>query len=296
MTIGVLAVFLAVLLLPSDAYAWGAAGHLAISRQIADSLLLYGPHHLASLIAKNYQAFLLGSLSPDIFSVRDWFMQPSRPLIHGWDLAHRLVRDARGEEETAYSLGYISHLASDVICHNFFIPQYIFMCDHSLKITHLIAETRAEGYIGSLWTSKDLKELIDSNSSLDGFFARTAGLKPGELERNKRVLKRALSLKVKTGVDSLVCNLWSRSAKDINERIERHISLSVKLSLDSVRTPFSSKSLGYCPEGIGRINLSRIRRRLFIRLKSGRHFKRQREAGKFDYIHSVPEGLIANTI
>ncbi len=286
----VLVMTAAFLFVPTDALAWGTGAHLFISQNVVDALLLDGPSNLSSLIVRNYAAFALGNIMPDVLAFRDWFSKSPAPFIHDWATAHRLLKSARKEEEAAFSLGYLSHLSSDVICHNFFIPGFIFMWDHRLKITHIIAESQVEGYIGHPWPHDEVAGLLRHNQRLNEFFIITAGLGMKEFERHSAFIEKAMSFKVKCGIDNFAFNI-SANKNAFTERTDHHIRLSVNLSVDTLKKPFNSDSLNYCPEGEKRMNLSRIRRRLFIRLKSIKSFRKHREEGKFDYIHRVPGNL-----
>lgn len=284
-----------VLFIPSDALAWGIGTHLYVSQKVADAIILNGPYHLSSLIARNCTAFVLGNIAPDIFAFRDWFLRTSSPVMHGWAMAHRLFRAAENDAEEAFSLGYISHLSSDVICHNFFIPRFIFMWEHRLKITHIIAEAQVDGYIGCPWPPDELSRLFGHSQSLNAFFINAAGIGKKEYSRNSALLQKAMALKRKGGIDGLAFKINSK-AGSFAEKADYYIKLSANLSAAAVENPFTSSALGYCPEGEARIRLSRLRRRLSVRSKTIEKFRKEREEGKFEYIHRVPANLVTETI
>lgn len=286
---------MSLLFIPSDALAWGIGTHLYVSQKVADAIILNGPYYLSSLIARNYTAFVLGNIAPDIFAFRDWFFRPSTPVVHGWATAHRLFRAAENDAEAAFSLGYISHLSSDVICHNFFIPRFIFTWEHRFKITHIIAEAQVDGYIGCPWPPDDLSRLFGHSQSLNAFFIRTAGIGKKEYSRNSALLQRAMALKKKSGIDGLVLKINSRG-NSFAEKADYYIKLSANLAAVTIENPFTSNALSYCPDGEVRIRLSRLRRRLSVKSKSIERFRKELEEGKFEYLHRVPTNLITETI
>lgn len=273
--------------IPSDARAWGTGAHLYIARGVVDSMLLNGSGDLPAMLVRNYAAFALGNIMPDVFAVRDWFLKPTAPLVHGWTAAHRLLRASQKEEEAAFSLGYISHLSSDVICHNFFIPGYAFTRERMGGMAHIIAEARVEGYIGHPWGHDEVSRLLGLGGSLNEFFVTNAGLGTKEFKRHSALLENAFRLKVRSRLDDLAF----RTDSGISSKADSHIGLSIGLSANAVKRPFDSPALDYCPDGGKRIDLSMMRRRAFIRLKSFKSFRKRIDEGKFDYIHRVPQSL-----
>lgn len=290
------AMVLLFLAIPADAFAWGIGTHLYISRKVADAVALSGNGSVSSLVLSRQAAFMLGNIIPDIFAMRDWLLRPSPPFVHGWETAKRLLKAARNEDEASFALGYFSHLSADVICHNFFIPQHIFMSGNRMRAEHILAETRVDGGIGHPWRHSEVDGLFSENRPLAAFFLRTAGLKPAEFTLNSALLRKAISLKARSGVDSLVYRLCGGAGGGFGERAERHIDLSVNLAAEAVTDPLGARSLGYCPEGFTRISLSKRRRSAAVRSKSAERLKREIGEGRYEYIHRVPESLAAETV
>ncbi len=110
----------ALLATPSVAWAWGPVTHVMLSVQtlagsgnISDSLL--------SLIAAWPEVFLYGNLAPDIVQGRR-LQSRLRRHSHNWSVAFELMAAAREAAAQVFALGYLAHLASDVIAHNFYLP------------------------------------------------------------------------------------------------------------------------------------------------------------------------------
>ena len=289
--------FAALMALPEDALAWGIGAHMDIAKKTASSLFgCLGQNSYAAAAVKHFGAFLAGSLAPDMFVLKDWFLKPSKVILHNWELAHRLLRNAREDEEVAFGLGYVSHLSSDVICHNFFIPQYIFMWDHRLKFTHVFAETQVEGHLGKTFEADRINMIMRESRCLNSFFVRTAGLDRKTFERNRVLIGKAISFKQKTGIDGSVLRWSANNGKDFIERADEHLRLSLELSVQAVKNPFNSNALRYCPEGEMRINLSRLRRKASMKVKKPEAFRKEREAGKYNYIHRVPRHLVTEPV
>ena len=116
-----LAVALAVVLLdPSPALAWGPVTHIALGIQ-ALATVSTPDGVLQAVLAKLPEAFLYGGFAPDIVQGRR-LQSRLRRHSHNWSTGFGLLEAARAEKEQAFALGYLAHLAADVVAHNFFLP------------------------------------------------------------------------------------------------------------------------------------------------------------------------------
>lgn len=109
-----------VLLDPSPALAWGPVTHVALGIQ-ALATVSTPDGVLQAVLAKLPEAFLYGGLAPDIVQGRR-LQSRLRRHSHNWSTGLGLLDAARVERERAFALGYLAHLAADVVAHNFFLP------------------------------------------------------------------------------------------------------------------------------------------------------------------------------
>jgi hypothetical protein len=94
---------------------------------------------------------MYGCLSADFFIGKG--KQKSRKKNpHTWDGGLKFLKEAYDDRETAYALGFLSHLAADVIAHNFFIPNLLSIYPGRGKMGHLFWEIRSDYLIGSAYT------------------------------------------------------------------------------------------------------------------------------------------------
>lgn len=114
---------LVALLMPEGAYAWGMTTHIAIGQQILSSPTL--DLALSNLLNKAQNAYLFGSLLPDIVTLR-WDMlkmhKRGGKLIHSWKQGRHLLAQASTVEEQALAYGFLSHIAADEVAHRHLIP------------------------------------------------------------------------------------------------------------------------------------------------------------------------------
>ncbi len=131
---------LAILLTPSDAFAWGPVAHLDFALEVLTASAAATPA-IHSLIRRFPLDFLHGSLAPDHVIAKNLARDVTH--CHSWSVAYRLLMEARDTDEQteAFMLGYLSHLAADVVAHNFFVPRQVVR--HSkARVGHLYWEAR----------------------------------------------------------------------------------------------------------------------------------------------------------
>lgn len=115
----VLIVVVALLLVPTSALAWGPAAHLDLSLAVLGDLTLLAPA-LAALLKRYRDDFLYGSLAADITIGKN--LAPYQLHCHNWQVAFSVLDLAKRDDTRAFAWGYLSHLAADVVAHNYFVP------------------------------------------------------------------------------------------------------------------------------------------------------------------------------
>lgn len=132
---------LAVLVVPDEALAWGPGVHQAISGFLLGNLDLLPPA-VAGLLAQHPQAFLYGGLSADFLVGKGSRFKPGHS--HNWESVDRLLEVARTGTIATYALGYLAHLAADVVAHNHYVPGVLARTRRHGALTHLYVEMQAD--------------------------------------------------------------------------------------------------------------------------------------------------------
>ncbi len=112
-------VALAILLVPSDAQAWGPLAHLNFSAQALGQLGTVGPS-IRTLLEDFRSEFLYGSLAADIVVGKN--MARYLYHCHNWRVGFHVFDRAESGAEQAFALGFLSHLAADTVAHNYYVP------------------------------------------------------------------------------------------------------------------------------------------------------------------------------
>jgi len=159
-----------VLLHPQPAYAWGPVTHIALGVQMLATVITPG-HPLQAALANLPEVFLYGSLAPDIVQGRR-LQSRLRRHSHNWATGLGLLESARGEQEEAFALGYLAHLAADVVAHNFFLPaRYVGHFETGFA-SHIYNEARFDGLYGNDYRGLLLKLLALDFRTLDAMLDR----------------------------------------------------------------------------------------------------------------------------
>jgi hypothetical protein len=112
-------VALIILVAPSDAWAWGPAAHVDYGLEILKNAALLTPA-VRSLLLAHADDYLYGCCAADIVVGKNW--APELHHCHNWQVAFGMLGEAREERRRALVLGFMTHLAVDVVAHNFYVP------------------------------------------------------------------------------------------------------------------------------------------------------------------------------
>jgi hypothetical protein len=160
-----------VVLAPAPAFAWGPVTHIALGVQVLATVITPSTPLQAALVNLP-EVFLYGGLAPDIVQGRR-FQSRLRRHSHNWATGLGLMQSARGEREQAFVLGYLAHLAADVVAHNFFLPaRFIGHFDKGLP-SHIYNEACFDSLYERDYRELLLKLLAIDFSALDAMLKRS---------------------------------------------------------------------------------------------------------------------------
>src|SRR5512140_2935576 len=132
---------LAVLVLawPTHANAWGPLAHLSFSAQALQSLgLVQSP--VRALLEDFGNEFLYGSLAADIVVGKN--MARFLYHCHNWRVGFNVFKHAKPGAEESFALGFLSHLAADIVAHNYYVPYKTVVSYHKANTRHAYWELR----------------------------------------------------------------------------------------------------------------------------------------------------------
>jgi len=260
------------LLLPGEALAWGPGVHMAIGNNVLAHLHFFAPA-LASALAAHPEQYLYGCLSADIFIGKGCAYTPTHS--HNWDMGRALLRQAEEPEAQAYAYGYLSHLAADVIAHNYLVPNILGFSAGRGKFAHTYVEMLADLQVECPRKQASRIFRIPRPES-DDALVLTMGQKKLPFSIKKRIFSESLRLVEKRSYKNslrVFRDLLPFARKDVF--IAQAISYAQDMVLDLLQNPLRSPVMECDP--IGSSNLSQVR-----------HFQRKQRS----YYNNRGEGII----
>jgi len=111
---------LALLLVPSTAWAWGPLTHIYVANELFAYASLI-PAGIFSLMTRFRQDFLYGNLMADMILGKSHLPEEKSP--HNWATGMRFLEQAHTESEQAFAYGYLCHLAADTVAHGILLEE-----------------------------------------------------------------------------------------------------------------------------------------------------------------------------
>jgi hypothetical protein len=142
--IATLTCVLVLLLLPTDAMAWGIGVHLQTGAWILDNLGQL-PEPLRTLLSLYPNDYLYGCISADITLGKKYTHYLRH--CHSWRMGRKILKHASSESQQACAYGYLSHLAADTVAHSYFVPFKLMRTYNTMLLKHAYWELRFEAHV-----------------------------------------------------------------------------------------------------------------------------------------------------
>lgn len=141
---------LPLVLLPVDAHAWGLETHLFFAQWALAALPFVDPE-LRGAAVRLPALVLAGACLPDLALAGKILRLVAFRRSHEWSTLRRMAAAPRSDAERAVAIGYASHLLSDVVAHNDFVPEHESRIARVRHVTHAVAEFAMDEHVrGSL--------------------------------------------------------------------------------------------------------------------------------------------------
>lgn len=173
----------------TKALAWGPGVHTVIALNMLDNVLLILPS-IAGIISSFPLEFLYGCLAADFFLGKSKMKKAGQ--AHNWKGGFRLLGEANNDRETAYAYGFLSHLAADVVAHNFFVPNMIREYRSLRKKSHLYWEIRTDYLVGQRYTRIAKEVLSMDHRGCDELLKEISGKKKNGLGARKLIYTQSV--------------------------------------------------------------------------------------------------------
>ena len=227
---------------------WGPGIHL----HIADMLLekCEGVLKNIEFLKKYRNYFLYGSVAPDI-TLGKKYIREIEKHCHSWNTGFALLNNSKNDEERAVAYGYLVHLASDIIAHNYYIPKEMLASRGLRGIVHTVLELKADSIL-----FKDTKELLEEVLSVD-FSKENEFIKSNISEAvlpfgiNRKIFEYSLKGSKSHYFHGALKKVTSYEKWIIDKRkiLEEYYETSYALAFDILKNGADSIAVKYDPNG-----------------------------------------------
>jgi hypothetical protein len=253
------------LVVPDAAFAWGPATHTQIGLEVLRSLNLF-PAPVASLVAQHPIDFLYGSLAADISMAKKY--APVGRHCHHWHVAREVYRVA-GDDSRLRSaiLGYLCHLAADVLAHNSFVPRMLLLTSSTRALGHSYWEHRMDSDVGPEY-SRLARWIVTrfDHSRTDELFRRVLSSTLFSFSTNRRIFRGMIRISGNESWQAIFDSVIDNSRWDLDPtevaRYQRH---GFQLVGDFLIRDVEAYATGLDPIGAESLaEAKRIRRRVIM--------------------------------
>ena len=247
-----------VLITSDNAYAWGAGIHIMGGSYVLDHLNLILPQ--VAGILKNYPYdYLYGCISADIFIGKGSRRRDDH--CHNWSIAMKMLEIADSPWHLSFTYGYLSHLCADIIAHNFYVPNQLYLTTSTKKFGHIYWEYRSDAYIEKKYWKLANKIISRENSHNDEFMKDIFKSKNVPFHTKKRLYFQSIKLGDLESWQNMVSLISRNSRWDIPKNYIRYLQkLSLNLILDFLNHSSNSVCLSYDPVGSDNIRIAKKKR------------------------------------
>ncbi|MFW6054483.1 MAG: zinc dependent phospholipase C family protein [Thermodesulfobacteriota bacterium] len=227
--------------------AWGPGVHLALGNHLLGNLhLLAGP--VAAVIQAYQESFLYGCLSADILVGKG--KKLTRTHCHGWQAGLKLLDSVPEDNLKAYAYGYLSHLAADVVAHNYYVPNMLQLGKGKGKISHVYIEMQADRNI--CHNKADLKKILAKpQKKADSLLIDILNKPRFIFSFKKRLFRSGLALSRKQACSCYLDFMAEKTASDSDyfEYQDEMTKLSFYLIIDCLQNTENSVVSEFDPMG-----------------------------------------------
>jgi len=284
-------------LLPEPAYAWTPGTHIFLGEAVMRSLGAL-PAGIAELLGAFPYDFLYGSIAADTSIAKKY--APAGRHCHSWNVGQEIFERAHDEPLRAFSLGYLAHLAADVVAHNYYVPRQLAATSSTAALGHSYWESRFETHLGERHARRAREVILLDHTRSDAHLDRILSPTIFSTHTNRRIFRGMVYV---TDTES-----WQRIYRVVSEKsrwdlpeddVAAYVTRSYDYVMDFLVRLETSEPYTLDPSGDEPLRLAkRIRRAALqsggaeeVREEAERHFGMPRSA--LGYAASLAEPLYA---
>ena len=173
-------------LTPDTAWAWTPGTHVFLGDAVLRSVSLL-PGNVADLLRAFPVEFLYGSIAADTSIAKKYV--PIGRHCHSWAVGFEIHEAAVDEPLRAFALGYLSHLAADVVAHNYFVPRQLALTASTAGLGHSYWESRFETHLEGRSSRRARDLILHDHSRADALLDRILSPTLFSTSTNRRIFR-----------------------------------------------------------------------------------------------------------
>jgi hypothetical protein len=243
------------LICADGAWAWGPAVHTVISCNMIGSCAQILPA-IESIIQAFPHEYIYGGISADFFIGKG--QKKKKGHSHNWETGFSLLADVDNDKEAAYAYGFLSHLAADVVAHNYFVPDLVHRVSKWKRMGHFYSEAVADKFVDPVYL-KIARDVLAMDHGLCDTLLKSAAVRNGYgLKAKKHIYAQSVKISDYLYCLPVLSDLEINSSYNVeDEYMAFMIELSFKLVRDLLSYPDSSLCLSHDPIGSDNLRLAR---------------------------------------
>ncbi|MFI5214728.1 MAG: zinc dependent phospholipase C family protein, partial [Gemmatimonadales bacterium] len=219
-----------IVLMPHDAWAWSPGTHVFLGQSVLANLQLL-PGAVADLLRVYPVDFLYGSIAADTSFAKKYV--PAGRHSHSWHVGQEIFELAGSPRLRAFGLGYLAHLAADVVAHNYFVPRQLVVTSSTRALGHSYWEARFDFHLGEEYGRRAFEVIRYDHQENDAHLDRIISPTLFSVGVNRRLFRGMVQLGDLTSWNRVVEIAAQASRWDLKDvLVERHMAVSYDYVMD----------------------------------------------------------------
>ena len=255
---------------------WGPGIHLHIGNKLLNDTELEPKKK--EIICNNKKEFLYGTIAPDI-TLGKKYIKDLEKHSHIWKTGFNVVKKARTDKELALGYGYLTHLAADVIAHNYYLPKELLLANGLRNFRHTILEMKVDMIL-----YHDTYELIENvlkenYKKEDEYLKKIISKATLPFGINKKIFEYSLKTVKSEYINRTLKRLTKYEEWELKNKklIKKYHDYSYELAKNVLNEMENSKVANYDPNGkihldhskkqrktLGKVDLEKMGHRFYI--------------------------------
>lgn len=220
---------------PTPLHAWTPGTHIYLGETVLANLRAL-PGAVADLLRAFPFDFLYGNIAADSSIAKKY--APVGRHCHSWHVGQEIHDLARTDALRAFGLGYLSHLAADVVAHNYFVPRQLVLTSSTTGLGHSYWESRFETPLGDRFARTAKEVILLDHSLADGHLDQIIAPTIFSVKTNRRLFRGMVHLTETQGWQRAFQVAEKRSRWDLPvPDVERHLGLSFDFVMEMLAEP-----------------------------------------------------------